>query len=81
MIAKVAKENDISKDKKGQDDPTYVKKTGQFLETNKRLLAGSNTKKVVYNDTTSITASFIDRRASGPNGTTEICCFIFGRIC
>ena len=50
MIAKVAKEKDASKDEKGQSDPNYAKKTGQFLETNKRLLAGSNTTKVVYND-------------------------------
>lgn len=49
MIAKVAKEKDASKDEKGQSDPN-AKKTGQFLETNKRLLAGSNTTKVVYND-------------------------------
>lgn len=60
MIAKVAKEKDTSKDEKGQNDPNYAKKVGQFLETNKRLLAGSDTTKVAYNDTsTSITASFL----------------------
>lgn len=60
MIAKVAKEKDASKDEKGQSDPNYAKKVGQFLETNKRLLAGSDTTKVAYNDTsTSIKASFL----------------------